>query len=84
MQLITDGKGVPLSVSVASAGVGETAIVQQTLGFIQEDAHPSRLVGDKAYDSDPLDNMLAELGIEMIAPHRRNRRPESMTEYSKN
>ena len=34
----------------------------------------SRLIGDKAYDSDGLDNKLAaEYGIELIAPNRRNR-----------
>jgi transposase len=32
------------------------------------------LIGDKAYDSDPLDAELAERGIELIAPHRRNRK----------
>ena len=35
---------------------------------------PRRLVGDRAYDSDPLDQKLAEAGIELIAPHRRNRK----------
>lgn len=38
-----------------------------------EDA-PANLIGDKAYDSDPLDAALRERGVEMIAPHRRNRR----------
>jgi transposase len=34
----------------------------------------ARLVGDKAYDSDPLDRTLREeYGIEMIVPNRRNR-----------
>lgn len=38
------------------------------------DELPARLVGDKAYDSDPLDAKLAEeYGIELIAPNRRNR-----------
>jgi transposase len=32
------------------------------------------LIGDKAYDSDPLDACLAECGIELIAPHRSNRK----------
>ncbi len=32
------------------------------------------MIGDKAYDSDPLDERLAERGVEMIAPHRRNRK----------
>ena len=31
------------------------------------------MIGDKAYDSDPLDTQLATQGIEMIAPHRRGR-----------
>ena len=35
---------------------------------------PERLIGDKAYDSDPLDEELMEnYGTEMIAPHRSNR-----------
>jgi transposase len=32
------------------------------------------LIGDKAYDSDALDAALAENGIEMIAPHKQNRK----------
>ena len=37
--------------------------------------HLARLIGDKAYDSDRLDRELAErYGIEMIAPHRGERR----------
>jgi len=35
---------------------------------------PEKLIGDKAYDSDPLDEELATLGIELIAPHKRNRK----------
>lgn len=35
---------------------------------------PERLIGDRAYDSDPLDAKLKEKGIEMIAPHRKNRK----------
>jgi transposase len=34
---------------------------------------PERLVGDRAYDSDPLDEKLSQMGIELIAPHRMNR-----------
>ena len=32
------------------------------------------MIGDKAYDSDKLDASLAEQGIELIAPHKTNRR----------
>jgi transposase len=31
------------------------------------------VIGDRAYDSDALDQELAERGIEMIAPHKSNR-----------
>jgi transposase len=31
------------------------------------------LIGDKAYDSDPLDEQLRAAGIELIAPHKANR-----------
>jgi len=42
-------------------------------GFVEH--APDRLIGDKAYDSDGLDERLARTrGVEMIAPHRRNRR----------
>jgi transposase len=35
---------------------------------------PEILIGDKAYDSDTLDDdLLKKHGVEMIAPHRRNR-----------
>lgn len=38
------------------------------------DELPARLIGDKAYDSDPLDVQMREYGIEMIAPNRANRK----------
>ena len=39
------------------------------------DEVPERLIGDKAYDSDPLDKTLADdYGVEMISPNRSNRK----------
>ena len=35
---------------------------------------PQNLIGDNAYDSDKLDAELKPYGIEVIAPHRRNRK----------
>ena len=35
---------------------------------------PARLIGDKAYDSDELDEKMSSCGVEMIAPHRSNRK----------
>ena len=41
---------------------------------------PPRVIGDKAYDSERLDEELAHQGIEMISPHRSNRKPENVTQ----
>lgn len=79
-QLLVDAQGIPLALSQGAANCGETSMVQQTLDFGAEDCQPERLIGDKAYDSDPLDEALAELGIEMIAPHRKNRHPDRQTQ----
>jgi transposase len=38
------------------------------------------MISDKGYDSDALDAALEELGIEMISPHRSNRRPDTVTQ----
>ncbi len=71
---LADASGLPLSVRAASASPHEVTLVGETLDarFVSE--KPERLIGDRAYDSDPLDETLAGRGIEMIAPHRRNRK----------
>jgi transposase len=48
-------------------------LVEATLAQRHVAALPQRLIGDKAYDSDPLDARLARQGIELIAPHKCNR-----------
>lgn len=71
---VTDAHGLPLAVDIQSASPHETKLVQSTLEARFLADLPERLIGDKAYDSDPLDAELAEQGVELIAPHRRNRR----------
>jgi len=70
----SDGSSVPLALHTESASPHEVSLVEATLasGFLREE--PKRLIGDKAYDSDPLDEALLRQGIEMIAPHRNNRK----------
>ena len=70
---IADRSGLPLSVSVHAANHHETKLAQLSLDLCLC-GKPANLIGDKAYDSDPLDARLREQGVEMIAPHRRNRR----------
>lgn len=60
---------------VDSASPHECRLVEDTLAGSFLDELPARLIGDKAYDSDPLDQHLEKAyNIELIAPHRKNRR----------
>jgi transposase len=71
---IAAGNSVPLAVTIDSASPHETKLVSETLAGSFLDELPEKLIGDKAYDSDPLDRHLEEKhGIEMIAPNRENR-----------
>jgi len=72
---ITDALGLPIAIGIASASPHEVTLVEETLdnGFLADAIH--RLIGDKAYDSDALDDrLLEERGIELISPNRSNRR----------
>lgn len=70
---IVDRHGLPLAVSTHAANHHEVTLVQLTFDFYMIEAKPENLIGDKAYDSDPLDEQLRSDGIEMIAPHKSNR-----------
>ena len=74
LMAMADASGLPIAACVASATPHEVTLVHATLDERFVDALPERLLGDNAYDSDRLDEELASQGIEMIAPHRRNRR----------
>ncbi len=71
---VADRTGLPIAVHVSSAAPHEVTLVERTLDSRFTAHTPERLIGDKAYDSDALDAQLQTRGIELIAPHRRNRR----------
>ena len=75
---IADGGSLPVAICIESASPHEVRLVAKTLDsrFIPE--LPDRMIGDKAYDSDGLDQRLAqEYGVELIAPNRGNRKREN-------
>ena len=74
---VADRSGLPLSIHATSASPHEVTLVESTLRarFVEE--KPERLIGDKAYDSDKLDALLKADGVELIAPHRKNRKKPS-------
>lgn len=72
---LADGHGLPLALRAESASPAEVKLVEQTMEARFVADVPERLIGDKAYDSDRLDDqMMQKFGTEMIAPNKRNRR----------
>jgi len=72
---VVDGHGLPLGITIHSASPAEVRLAEEPIKAIPSWKRPRRLIGDKAYDSDPLAARLAdEYRIELIAPHRRNRK----------
>lgn len=65
---IANDDSLPLAVSIQSASPHESQLVEETLGQSFLDELPERLIGDAAYDSDPLDAyLLKTCDIELIA-----------------
>lgn len=83
LMAITDASGLPISVNVASATPHEVTLVEETIEQMETSRNPKRLIGDKAYDSDPLDTTLKKHNIELIAPHRRGRVQEKTQDERK-
>ena len=71
---VADSHGLPISLCIESASPHEVTLVESTLVNIVVPEAPQNLVGDYAYDSDRLDAELQQYGIELIAPHHRNRK----------
>jgi len=80
--VVVDGQGIPLGSTLASASSAEVKLAEETLDAIKvprvgkgrPKKRPQRLIADKGYDSDPLRNRLKQLKIDLIAPHRSNRK----------
>jgi len=71
---VVDRHGLPLSVGTHAANHHEVTRVQLSFEFHLLEAKPEHLIGDRAYGSDGLDAALAEEGVNLIWPHRKNRK----------
>lgn len=74
---LADSNGLPVGAHLETASPHEVTLVNDTLEQALGTEKPEHLIGDKAYDSDPLDTELAQQGIEMIAPNRSNRKQKT-------
>jgi len=72
--VVVDGEGVPLGSTITSASPSEVKLIEPLLGVTYGKSKITRLIYDKAADSDPLRIRLKKRGIDLICPHRRNRK----------
>jgi transposase len=72
--VLVDGRGLPLGAEIASASPHEVTLIEPLLGRRILPTKPRRLIYDAAADSDPLRARLAKRGIELVSPHRKNRK----------
>ena len=80
IMVLVDARGLPVAVDTTSASPHESQLVQRLFDFMLTSERPPRVIGDNAYHSDRLDEALAQQGIEMIAPHRSDRKLENITQ----
>lgn len=73
VMVYTDAAGLPLAADTASASPHEVTLIEPLLEKRVLRRLPKRLIYDLAADSDPLRTRLQRRGIDLIAPHRRNR-----------
>jgi transposase len=78
--ILVDGQGIPLASYIDSASPAEIKLLDKTLAELRVPrtgpgrprTRPKRVIGDKAYDSDPARERLKRRGISLLSPHRKN------------
>ena len=89
--VVADGQGVPLGNLLESASAAEVNLIERTLARVsvrrrgrgRPRQKPARLIYDKAADADALRKRLRARGIDLICPHRRNRKRASLQDGRK-
>ena len=71
VMVLADGNGILLASDVEAANHAEVNLIEPLIDAAVTDSVPPRLVYDKAADSDPLRERLAERGIDLVCPHRK-------------
>ena len=73
--ICSDGEGIPLAVMTETASRHEVKLIEPLLEKMTlQNRQPQRLIYDKAADSQKLRDRLADRGIDLICPHKRNRK----------
>lgn len=81
--VVVDGEGVPLGSTITSASPAEVKLIEPLLDVTYGKSKIKRLIYDKAADSDPLRKQLKSRRIDLICPHRCNRKKPSLQDGRK-
>ena len=74
IMLMVDGEGTPLSAFTLGANTAEVHAIENLIDDRVPKRKPDRVLYDKAADADWLRECVAARGIELICPHRVNRK----------
>lgn len=70
-----DASSLPVACDIQNASPHEIKLVESTIKSHFVKKPPKRMIGNKAYDSDPMDQRLWQKHVtELVAPHKRNRK----------
>ena len=72
--VLVERQGIPLGITITAASPAEITLAEATLKtrVTPRRRNPTHLLGDRAYDSDPLRERLAARGIVLTSPYRGN------------
>jgi transposase len=73
VMVLADGNGLPLAIEFEAANHAEVNLIKPLIDAAVTHSVPPRLVYDRAADSDPLRERLAQRGIDLVCPHRKGR-----------
>ena len=69
---LADAHGLPIAIRTFGASTHEVKLAARTIQSAY--VKPALVIGDKAYDSDKLDERLRKKGVKLVAPHRQGRK----------
>lgn len=72
--VMSDANGIPVSAFTIEANVAEVHCIETLLEMNQSSRQIRRLIYDKAADADWLRDQLESRNIELVTPHRSNRK----------
>jgi transposase len=74
LMVLVDGQGLPLGVYLSSANRAESDLAEVTVESRVTDKKPRIIVADKGYDAKALWERFRKYNVDLIVPHRRNRK----------